>query len=65
MRDRYAVYRDGTRVAVADLPTSAIIEDLKYGPKVTSSNPTVDDIRLRLEIELIARRNGWPTKRTA
>lgn len=65
MRDRYRKV-NGVRTSVADLPTHIIQRDLARGPKVKEgAKVSAEDIALRLEIELIARSRGWPTKRLA
>lgn len=58
MRDRYIVYQDGTRRFVRDLSIEeiheclAMLDDLK---PMDGTDATHDDIRERLNMELIAR----------
>lgn len=62
MRDMECKMADGSFVAVSDLPLPLVLEGLAVLPAIFEEDghgTTIEDARLRLEVELIRRRNGW------
>jgi hypothetical protein len=56
MRDQFLIHENGEMQLVSDLPTSLIQECLQEELISCHSKITIDDIKMRLEIELIARK---------